>query len=118
MTSISRFTARPSALRARVRARQAFDERELLVVVSKFRAAGNQPAVALPQPLQTIQVAPPGLVVDELPMLWRGIFGGPRERIPPGQVQTTRGASQLVTDPVLDGTPEVGAQRVGVSRLE
>ena len=68
-----------------VRTRQAFDGRELLVVVPQFRTAYDQPAIADLQTLQALPVTPPYLIVQELLILRRRILEGPQGFLPSGR---------------------------------
>ena len=59
MTSPSRTTARRSAMRGRIRARQAFEQGELPVVVAELDAADDQPPVPGPQAPETVEGSVP-----------------------------------------------------------
>ena len=68
--------------------------------------------------LQTVEVAPPHLIVDQLLMLgcrWVAGYDLPSRQ---GDVPAPRGASQLIPDPVLDGAPQAGPHGTGLFRLE
>ena len=101
-----------------LRARQALDQRQLPVAVPELGAADDQPAVAGRQTLQTIQVPPAGLIVEQLLMLGCGAVGRLNRCIRHDRAPTARDPPQLVADAVFHRVLEVRAQRSGVPGLE
>ena len=119
MRLLSRISARRSAMRGgRVRTRHVFDQGELLVAVLELAMADDQPPLAGGQARQTVEVAVPGLVIDDLPVLRRGVVRQPDDLVRRDAGPPAHGTPQLVANLVLDGTAQVDPQGVGMLRLE
>ena len=106
----------PESHACRVRRRQALHESELPVAVPELDAADYQPPVARSQPLQPLQVAPPGLVVEELLVLRGCLLRKPERLLPRSELPTDRRTPQLVGNPVLNRAPEVDSQGTDLRR--